>query len=407
MSRPEALLLEELESTGRSNLFVADTGSRVVRRIDLSTGRAEVVAGSLTAQNAPGSGLEPATGVRLGRPVALALDSPQQKLYIADSEAGQILEVDLRMAALRVLLERPEVERPTELAYHRFPGGSVLFVADSGGTNVPLGGAGAPRPALFSIDLGLAIPHRDEIQLTFGPGGSYTSLRSIADMTLKSLSDGSASLFLAADVGEQFETYAFGEPTPATLGFEFDCFDGVSDDNDVPVDLVDFEDEDCRKPLQAQILRLDFDASGSDQFAPRVSLVASGFRRFPVEEVSFDDDDDGDGCPGDPAVTATPPLDFPMLVPTALALGPNGTLFVVDSLAQVVSQITLPPAPRQLVPLFGTSFELASPFDGSSPRTTKLNLPRAIAVDSLANLYVADTVHNRIRRAWVGDLIGQ
>jgi hypothetical protein len=136
--------------------------------------------------------------------------------------------------------------------------------------------------------------------------------------------------------------------------------------------------------------------------------VVTGFRRFPVDEFVLEPPD----CPGcidgngiNVCAEVSPPVAFPELVISALALDRTGRLYVVDPLRQEVDWVDT--LGGQFVPLFGTSFGQAVPFDGDDPRATRLDRPRAILVDHLQDLFVADTVHNRIRRAWIGDLVGQ
>lgn len=394
LARPEGLLLDEASGF----LYVADTGNGLVRRVELANGRIETIAGSLTSVLPPSTVAAPALTVDLGRPVGLALDTEQTpRLFVADPAAGQVLEVTLSEPRTVRSLLAPEVGfHPAKLAFHRFSTGApVLFVADLG--RYP-GASGVRPPALYTVDLNLKpVAQLEEVPLTFNPEGRYDSFRAVADIAADRRADGSTSLFVAADLGEEFETYVtFTPPGAVELGFELDCGDSLDDDND---GLVDDDDPDCRLPVQALVLRYDFASDGSNLGAPGVALFARGFRRFPIEEASFPFPD----C-SPPTVLESPPLDFPELVPLSLALARPGVLLCVDVTAEEV--LLLDPGAQRQTTMFGSSFELASPSDGASPRVTKLNLPRAIWMDSLANLFVADTVHNRIRRAWIGDLLG-
>lgn len=423
LSRPEGLVLDERNGF----LYVADTGNGLVRRIELSTGTIQRIAGSLDAGAPPPTALGAvATEVRLQRPTGLALDPDGLELFIADVEARQVLALELGGPGphrLR-LIETAEVARPAKLAFHRFPdrpvalGQRFLFLLDLG-EEVSAPGASVAPPRLHTVNLdrcsGGCFTHFLDVE--FGPGLRYRGFRALADIALGSTLAGAARLYVAADVGEQFESYAAGAdiPTAGALGFELDCFNGLDDDGDGLEDTrptsVAPRDDDCGAPVQVQVLLFEFQSDGTSNGRDLLDTVrgfpvVTGFRRFPVDELVLEPPD----CPGcidgngqNVCADLSPPVDFPGLSVSALALDSRGSLYLVDPLHQQVSFVDGTSA--RLVPVFGTDFELASPFDGAGPRATRLNRPRAILVDSLQNLIVADTVNNRVRRVWIGDLL--
>jgi hypothetical protein len=420
LSRPEGLLLDERDRDGdgvleHRFLFVADTGNGLVRRVDLAKGTIESVAGSLAASDPPSTVDQPATAVRLRRPTGLALDPELEELFIADVEARQVLVVALGPGTIRAIATA-EVARAAKLAFHRFParpidqGRRFLFLLDLGEENSTAGASVLP-PRLHTLNLddcsgGACFTHFLDVE--FGPGFTYRGFRALADLVLERVAGGGARLFVAADVGEEFESIASadGVPTSAELGFELDCHDGRDDDGDGTVDSAD---DDCREPAQVQVLRFDFQPDGTSGGASLLDTVrgfpvVTGFRRFPVDEVVLEPpdcpgcNDGGQNICGEPSL----PVDFPELVVSALALDGSGALYVLDPIRQEVSRVDR--ANARLVPLAGTGSELAEPFDGASPRATRLERPRAILVDHLLNLIVADTANNRVRRAWIGDL---
>lgn len=73
------------------NVYVADTTANLVRRID-TAGIITTVAGDGTTGTPSYSGDGPATGVKLGKPIGLAIDS-SGSLYIAASTQGRILRL--------------------------------------------------------------------------------------------------------------------------------------------------------------------------------------------------------------------------------------------------------------------------------------------------------------------------
>ena len=383
LAHPEGLLLDE----DGGFLYVADTGNGLVRRVELATNRIETIVGALGSTLVPSPTPLPALDVDLVRPVGLALDRDVQELFVADAARGQVLVVDLASPSpsARVVLALGFGFHPLRLAFHRFDGLRRLFVVDAG--RFP-GSSDAHRPELWMVDPGSGA--FANLPLNFG---LYTSYRSLADIQLRPSGTGGASLFLAADIGERFESFGGFPPfSPFDLQFEFDCFDGLDEDFD---GLIDLADPDCEQVLQDVILSYDFNPDGS-LVSATPTVVVRGARRFTIDVGQVP------GCPQ--VIPDTPELDYPELVTAAFAMTSGGSFVCVDALNDEIARLDFEgPSP---LTLFGTSFELASTFDGASPLSTRLSRPRALALDSLGNLYVADTIHNRVRRAWVGDLLG-
>jgi sugar lactone lactonase YvrE len=384
LAHPEGLLLDEFGGS----LYVADTGNGLVRRVELATNRIETIVGRLGSTLVPTFIPLPALEVDLVRPIGLALDRERGELFVADAARGQVLAVDLASSSARVVAALGFGFHPLRLAFHRFGAQRRLFVADAG--RYP-GAFDRRRPELWIGDPDSG--NFANLPLSFGPNFEYTSYRTLSDVLLVPDGQGGAHLHLAADIGEAFESYGGSPPFgPIDLRFELDCFNNFDEDFD---GLTDFDDPDCEQALQEVILRYEFGANGSLLDSVPTAIVR-GARRFPVEVGPVP------GCPQ--TVPSTPPLDYPDLAIGALAITSGGMFACVDTLSEEIGLLDLN-GPRPLT-VFGTSFALASPFDGVSPLSTRLSRPRAIVFDSLGNLYVADTVHNRIRRAWVGDLLG-
>jgi len=127
-------------SPGGHRLFVAEQLANRVLEVDLATGRLTTVAGDGMA-GAPRSG-SLATRTMLDQPTGLALSPDGKVLYIADSAANRVLEVDLATGRLTTvagdgmagaprsgsLATRTMLDQPTGVALS--PDGKVLYVAD-------------------------------------------------------------------------------------------------------------------------------------------------------------------------------------------------------------------------------------------------------------------------------------
>lgn len=91
----QAILAKLHDPTGlavdsQNNLYIADTGNHVIRKVNVTTGLISTVAGSFQAGNSGDNGL--ATNARLNLPTGIALDL-QGNLYIADTGNHRIRKV--------------------------------------------------------------------------------------------------------------------------------------------------------------------------------------------------------------------------------------------------------------------------------------------------------------------------
>jgi len=78
---------------GKGTLYIADTFNHRIRRVDGATGRISTLAGGGAARFSGDGG--PADKAMLNEPVALALDEPRGRLYIADLANYRVRMVDL------------------------------------------------------------------------------------------------------------------------------------------------------------------------------------------------------------------------------------------------------------------------------------------------------------------------
>ena len=98
----------------------------------------------------------------------------------------------------------------------------------------------------------------------------------------------------------------------------------------------------------------------------------------------------GGGFSGDGAVATSAQVNGPM----ALALDSSGNLYVLDTLNNRVRVIT---SDGKINTVVGNGFPQYSG-DGGSPTSASLNNPQGISLDSAGTLYIADTFNNRIRK---------
>jgi len=78
--------------------------------------------------------------------------------------------------------------------------------------------------------------------------------------------------------------------------------------------------------------------------------------------------------------------------PLALAFGPNGEMYISEG-----HRVRKVGRDQRIVTVAGTG-EAGLGGDGGPATLAKLNLPQGLAVDSAGNVYIADTLNNRVRR---------
>lgn len=386
----------------RRRHFVADTGNGLVRFVDDATGISVILAGNQSSTTLPSTTPVDSRTVSLGRPVGLAVDPVADMLYVADEQRGQILQIESgpgQPSLVSVLLAGPTIQRPGALGVHRFANGQrVLFALDRGteGTSAPA----SARPRVRVIDLDTNA--QSFLSPTLAAGFEF---RSVTDLALRPLADGGVDLYVLADVGE----VAGDGVNPGTINvvfdFETDVHNGADGDGD---GLIDFADPDARRPLQINVLRIPFAATGflvtNNVAIPRAAVRhLRCYRRFPIVSVIHDP-----GCNPVPPGSVSPSSAFSDAAIEAMAVDGNGRVFLMDALRGTVRFAEFDAANvfvRSGIAA-GIQSEFALPFDGNDPRFTRWNRPLDIQVDDLGNLFVVDTANNRVRRMWVGDIVG-
>lgn len=89
-------------------------------------------------------------------------------------------------------------------------------------------------------------------------------------------------------------------------------------------------------------------------------------------------------------------------VPTAVAVGPAGEIYVADSGNHVIRVLTRDGSGAWNVDLYAGKPSQAGSTNGPA-MTARFNQPMALAIDAAGNLYVADQANNRIRKIRASD----
>ena len=89
------------------------------------------------------------------------------------------------------------------------------------------------------------------------------------------------------------------------------------------------------------------------------------------------------------------PADGAMVYPTAVAAGPNGSVFIAETLGHRV--LRADPSTGAVVVVAGSGAQ-GFTGDGGSALQARLSRPAGLAVDAAGNVYIADSYNHRVRR---------
>ena len=171
LARPEGVAVDNA-----GYVYIADTGNRRVRRVDLTTWRIDTVSATSRDGNWADRGL--ASGTLLRDPIAVAVDNGGN-LLIADRSGNRVLRVDVHSQVIETVLE---AEHPQALAVddsgnifvgleHRIlrvgPSGDTITVAGTGRRGYA--GDGQPAGAAEVTVSGIAVDRAGRVWFTDPP----------------------------------------------------------------------------------------------------------------------------------------------------------------------------------------------------------------------------------------------
>ena len=321
------------------DIFIADTIHNVIREVDHSTHVITTYAGN-GYPGTPGStngdnGL--ATSAELNQPGGIALDSAGD-LFIADTGDNEIREVNEATGIITTVA-----------------GNGTAGASGNNGTGT---GTGVPTEAELNSPEGVAVNQYGNIF--------------IADTNnneIRIVNGGAIYLFAGEFNGQNASPAGYNGLAGQAGSMELDAPEGVAVNSSDDVFIAD---------------------TGNDL----IREVASDFRTFTT--IAGTAQDGGFGGDGKAATSAI--LDFPV----GLAVAGAGDLYIADAGNNRVREVT-PGADGLLsdgiintVAGTGTSQGNYNG-DGGPATAANLDFPAAVAVDSSGNLYIADSLNNRIR----------
>lgn len=348
------------------NVYIADRGNHRIRRVSAASGIITTVAGNGTPGFSGDGGL--ATAATLYSPSGIAV-SPSGDLLIADGSNNRIRRVSATTGIITTIAGNGLAGfsgdgGPAAAASLRFP---YAVVIDAGGN---LYVSDYENNRVRRIDATTSI-----ITTVAGPVGSGVELLGALGIAL----DGAGSLYIAdgrnhrirrLDGSTGIITNVAGN---GTAGFDgeahlattaaFDTPMGVTIDTSGNLYVADYGNHRIRKVSASSGL---------------VTTVA------------------GNGKSASPAGDVTLATTVSVTWPTAITFDAEGNLFVVASGEYRVRRIAQPLPTYGLTTAAGTG---TGGFNGDGPATSStLNFPSGLASDAAGNVYIGDSHNHRIRQ---------
>jgi uncharacterized protein (TIGR03437 family) len=368
----------DVSTDAKGNLYIADNGNNVVRRVDTS-GTITTVAGNGSFGNAV-EGVK-ATATPLASPQGVVADAAGN-IYIADSNTSVIRRVDASGTirtyaggggsrfysapgpALQALLKSPVhvsiapdgslliADKGQFMVFQVTPGGALTAVAGYSPNFNPLDG-GPATSGLLTRPYGAAIDAAGNIFIA--DSGNHR-IRKVA-MT---------------DAGSAITTVA-GNGVPGASG------DGIQATN-ASIDTPEF---------------IAVDRSGnlyiSDTFTHRIRKVT------PAGVISTVAGNGQLGSGGDGQQASSAQLAFPQ----GLAFDAAGNLYIADTQNQKIRRVT----PNGVISTFAGNGKSGFAGDNGPATGASLNQPWDVTVDLAGNVYIADVNNLRIRRVDLNGVI--
>jgi trimeric autotransporter adhesin len=328
---------------GNGNVYIADTSNQVVRKVT-SAGKISMFAGDASAGFKGDNGEAIKAG--LIAPIALSIDG-SGNVYIMSNGDGRIRRVDTK--------------------------GVITTVAGNG---VPGFTDGAAGSAQFNFPTGLAVD---------GSGNVYVA--DSLNLRIRKITGGSVS----SVAGNGNFSYS-GDNGPA-LNAQLSSPLGVAADASGNVYIADTANSTVRRVSRegtiVNVLGTGQPGSGDNQLsAPQAVAVDAAGNLYIADTLNGRIRRVSGG-----AVSTIGGTDN-FFTPTGVAVDASGNVYVADLNRHIVRRVA---ANGTVTTVAGSGVQ---GFGGDNGPATgaRLNSPRAVAVDTAGNLYIADTGNNRIRR---------
>ncbi len=456
-SSSTAGLVADFQSAGRmattadgNTIYVADTGNHVIRRITLSTSTVEIVAGTLGQSGFQGEGVDAKTAL-LSSPADVTLDAAASNIFIADTGNNRIRKVNLGSGLITTVAGSTAGGQDGAIGSATFtqPQGVAadaagnLYVADTGNNRVrkitvsnstvstlagdqfdEAGFAGdgtaasnsqltSPRDvAVDSINSRVYIAdsgnHRirviqgltsgDTINTFAGTGNTINNTLSGAATSIDLNNPSVVSLF-EFNGGSQVYISDTGKHLVRRVNSTTGQLDTIAGSG-----TQGFDGDGTASGVGARALNVPTGLAIPATGGAPVYLMDSGNRRLRSINIGTNQittlvSDGSSGFAGDGASAVLARLNGPR----GIAVDAQGNFYIADTNNQVIRKVTK--SDGVITTIAGQAGQVGATGDGGQAVQATLNNPADVAVDSVGNIYIADTGNNLIRRVDQGGII--
>ena len=373
-------------------IYIADTGNNCVRKVD-ATGKISTFAGDGTGQPGYSGDTGAATSARLNQPTRVALDG-NGHLLIADSANLCARQVNLTTNIITTIFTDTvgtdsavvdvgadgsgNVYVTTDSQIYKIDSTSTTTVIAGDGTN-PGNSVDGPATSTGLWPTGMSVDASGKIYLV---EETYSRLRTISGGNLSTLSGGTR-----------------GDNGPATSACVVRVI-GLKGDKNGNIYLPDFHGNRVRK-IDSGGTITTFAGTGVNGYSGDGNPATSAQLALPADVVvdsigNVYISENGNGRIRKVALDGTISTFFTHISdPYALAIDSADNIYVSNGFDHTVFKIT--PA-GVISPFAGISGNGGYNGDGGAATSATLNLPLGLAADAAGNVYIADTLNNRIRK---------
>ena len=389
---------------GAGNIYVLDFGNARVRKIAAATGIITTVAGNGSVAFRGDGG--PATNAALNSPGDMAVDAAGN-IFLADTDSNRIRKVDVKSGNIATIAGNGTISYggdggPATGAQLNFPGQMTLdaagnvYVVDNNnyrvrrisaatGTITNFAGTGVQG---FSGDGGSAATAKlDELGGIVADAAGNVYIADRGNSVIRKVTAGVISTF-AGGSGE------FVGPSDVGLDSAGNLY--VADAGNQRVVKVDAKTAAISVAVaDVSVYGLAVDAGGnvyfSDIFSNQVRRVAAGSATAIVVAGTGVEGFSGDGGPATAAQ---------LNQPTGIAVDAAGNLYIADNDNNRVRRVDAATGVISAIAGSGPTGNPKATFggDGSVATSALLNQPNGVAVDNVGGIYIADTINQRIRK---------
>jgi sugar lactone lactonase YvrE len=342
------------------DLFIADGSNNEIRMVT-PAGVISTIAGNGTAGFSGDGG--PATSAQLNNPVAVAVDTAGN-VFIADQSNNRIRMVNSAGVISTVTGSTSGFSGdggPASSAQISHPGGIAvdragnLFIADTGNNRIRIVTSGFISTVAGTGTVGFS-----------GDGGAAASAQFVVPIDVSV--DGSGNLFIA-DQGN----YRIREVSSAGV---ISSVAGRTDDGGPPASAQFYFPNTLVVDGAGNLFIADTDIHRIRKITP-AGVIATVAGNGSL------------GFSGDGGAATAAQLNYP----AAIAVDAAGNLFIADTNNERVRKVS----PEGIITTVAGNGTSGSNGDGGPARSAQLSEPAGIAVDSAGNLFISDTGGQRIR----------